>query len=297
MKRRKMNRRKVIKTGSVFFGAISMGGLNTLYNLSGTWKSGARMPILFVGHGSPMNAIEDNSYSRTWRELGSELPLPTAILSVSAHWITQGITKVSVTKIPETIHDFGGFPKQLFNVQYKAPGSPDYAEQTIQLLNKSHAEADLYQGLDHGTWSVLINMYPGANIPVYQLSIDYSKPPEYHFNLMKDLQILRNKGVLVMGSGNIVHNLSRLQMNGMTHDWSIEFDALIKSYLDKRDYLSVVNFQNLGSLAKLAHPTHDHFLPLIYSIGMADKKDTLSYFNEGFDLGSISMRSLILHSS
>ncbi len=271
-----------------------MGGLKNFYNEISGLKNKEKSPLLFVGHGSPMNAIENNSYSRTWKELGASIPVPSAILSVSAHWLTHGITKVTSMPLPKTIHDFGGFPKELFDIQYPAPGAPDFARQTIQLLQNSHAETDLSWGLDHGTWSVLINMYPNANIPVYQLSIDYSKPPEYHFNLMKELQILRNKGVLVMGSGNMVHNLSRLQMDGQPYDWSIEFDTLMKGYIDKGDYQSVVNFQKTGKLAELAHPTFDHFLPLLYTLGLADNKDKVSYFNEGFDLGSISMRSLLL---
>jgi 4,5-DOPA dioxygenase extradiol len=256
--------------------------------------AGSRMPVLFVGHGSPMNALEDNAYSRTWKELGASLPVPSAILSVSAHWLTYGTTKVTAMPWPKTIHDFGGFPRELYEVQYPAPGTPEFAEKTIQLLQNSHAETDQSWGLDHGTWSVLVNMYPDANIPVYQLSIDYNKPPEYHFNLMKDLRILRSRGVLVMGSGNIVHNLSMLKMTGEPFDWSVEFDALIAGNIDKGDYQAVVNFQKSGNLAKLAHPSYDHFLPLLYTLGMADKKDQVRYFNEGFDFGSISMRSILL---
>jgi 4,5-DOPA dioxygenase extradiol len=289
-----MKRREAIKAGSLVMGAISVGGLKGLYNEINSLRNNEKAPVLFIGHGSPMNAIEDNSYSKTWKELGDSLPVPAAVLSVSAHWLSHGVTKVTAMTKPETIHDFGGFPKSLFDIQYPAPGAPEFAVQTIQLLHDSHVEADHGWGLDHGTWSVLVKMFPKANIPVYQLSIDYSKPPEYHFNLMKDLQVLRDKGVLLMGSGNIVHNLSRLQMNSQPYDWSIEFDALIKSYIDKGDYLSVVNFQKSGNLTKLAHPTYDHFLPLLYSLGMADIKDRVSYFNEGIDLGSISMRSLLI---
>ena len=271
-----------------------MGGLKVLGKELNELKKSQKMPLLFVGHGSPMNAIEDNNYSKTWKELGNSLPVPSAILSVSAHWITQGSLKVTAMPWPRTIHDFGGFPKELFEIQYPAPGSPEFVEQTIQLLQNSHAIPDQNWGFDHGTWSVLVNMYPGANIPVYQLSIDYSKPAEYHFNLVNDLRSLRSKGVLVMGSGNIVHNLSMLQMSGKPYDWCLEFDALITGYIDKGDYQSVVNFQKTGNLAKLAHPTYDHFLPLLYTLGMADKEDKASYFNEGFDLGSISMRSVLI---
>jgi 4,5-DOPA dioxygenase extradiol len=289
-----MRRREAIKSGIILSGVISMGNLRNFFKEIDELNNSFKMPLLFVGHGSPMNAIEENRYSRTWKELGESLPVPKAILSVSAHWLTHGTTKVAAMPWPETIHDFGGFPKELFNVQYPASGSPDFAAQTIKLLQNSHVEADLDWGLDHGTWSVLVNMYPQANIPVYQLSIDYSKPPEYHFNLMKELKILRTKGILVMGSGNIVHNLSMLKMSGEVFPWTIEFDALITEYIDKGDYQSVVNFQKSGSLARLAHPTYDHFLPLLYTLGMADKADRVTYFNEGFDMGSISMRSLLL---
>jgi len=278
-------------------GAVYSGGLNSFYRSVDGLKAGDKMPVLFMGHGSPMNAIENNKYSQAWKELGASLPAPAAILSVSAHWLTHGTTKVSVMERPETIHDFGGFPKKLFDMQYPAPGSPGFAEQTIKLLQSSHAEADNSWGLDHGTWSVLVNIYPDADIPVYQLSIDYSKPPEYHFNLMKDLQILRNKGVLIMGSGNIVHNLSQLKVSGEPFDWSVEFDTLMAEYITNRDFMQVINFQNKGSLARLAHPTTDHFLPLLYTLGLTDKNDKLSFFNEGFDLGSISMRSLLFTSN
>ncbi len=290
----KMKRRDAIKNTLLLPGLISMGSISDLYKEINDFKEGKRMPVLFVGHGSPMNAILDNSFTRVWKSLSSELPFPAAILSVSAHWLTHGAVKVTAMPMPPTIHDFGGFPEELLEMQYPAPGSPGFAEQTINLLKSSHAEADYSWGLDHGTWSVLVKMFPKANIPVYQLSIDYSKPPSYHFNLMKELNILRNKGVLVIGSGNIVHNLSQLQTSGIPPDWSIEFDALIKSYLDKRDFQSVVNFLDSGKLARIAHPTYDHFLPLLYSLGIADENDKLDYFNEGFDYGSISMRSVLL---
>jgi len=179
----------------------------------------------------------------------------------------------------------------------KVPESPEFAEQTIKLLQDSHAAPDQGWGLDHGTWSVLVKMFPDAQIPVYQLSIDYSKPPEYHFNLMKELRILRTKGVLMMGSGNMVHNLSMVQTTSKPYDWNIEFDSLMTGYINNADYQSVVNFQKTGKLARLAHPSYDHFLPLLCTLGMADKSDQVTYFNEGFELGSLSMRSLILTGS
>ena len=288
-----MNRREAIRSGLLISGAMSVSGLKNLYGELGNLGKSPVMPVIFVGHGSPMNAIEENKYSSTWKEIGTTLPRPAAVLSVSAHWITNGVTKVNTGRKPQTIHDFGGFPKKLYEVQYPAPGSPEFADQTIQLLKNSHAEPDTDWGLDHGTWSVLVNMYPKADIPVFQLSIDYSKPPEYHYNLMNDLRELRNRGVLIMGSGNMVHNLSMLSWEGKPFDWCIEFDSLISGYIDKGDFQSVVRFRDTGNLAKLAHPSYDHFLPLIYTLGVADAKDRIHYFNEGFDLGSISMRSLL----
>lgn len=252
------------------------------------------MPLLFVGHGNPMNAILDNDYSRTWRELGRNLPAPKAILSISAHWLTRGGTKVTSTSTPETIHDFGGFPQQLFDQQYPAPGAPDFARQTIELVQKTHIEADQSWGLDHGTWSVLLPMLPEATIPVYQLSIDYSKPPRYHFELARELKKLREKGVLIMGSGNLVHNLRLMANTDQPYDWTVEFDAKMTAAIDERDFDRVVDFQNLGQLATLAHPTYDHFLPLLYTLGVVDEKDEIAYFNDSFDLGSVSMRSLLV---
>lgn len=299
-----MNRRELIKSGSIMLGAVSMAGLQELYNELSSLTAGNRMPALFVGHGSPMNAIEDNQYSTAWKRIGESLPVPSAILSVSAHWITRGVTKVSTTPNPSTIHDFMGFPKELFDMVYPAPGPGDMGQFTLELLRKSHslssdnasAHADTQRGLDHGTWSVLAKMYPKADIPVYQLSIDYNKPPVYHFNLARQLESLRNKGVLIMGSGNIVHNLSLLRTDGKTYDWSLEFDSMVKTYIDKGDFIKVAEFQDLGELARLAHPTYDHFLPLIYVLGLAGTKEKVRYFNEGFDLGSISMRSLVISS-
>lgn len=271
-----------------------MVSLQNFYNESENRKNSPVMPVIFVGHGSPMNAIESNTFSENWKKLGESLQKPLAILSVSAHWLTSGSTKVTAMKKPPTIHDFGGFPRELYQMEYPAPGSPEFAEQTISLLRESHTFADHSWGLDHGTWSVLVNLFPEANVPVYQLSIDYSKAPEYHFELVKALRILRSKGVLLMGSGNIVHNLSRLSMNGESPSWSLEFDERVKKYIDQGDFRSVVDFLSWGNISKLAHPSHDHFLPLLYSLGMASPTDEVKYFNEGFDLGSISMRSLIL---
>ncbi len=258
------------------------------------FKPTDKTPALFIGHGSPMNAIEDNQYQKSWEELGKKLPKPKAILSISAHWITQGTTKVTAMATPRTIHDFGGFPNELYKQQYPAPGSPDFANKTIDLVNNPKIIADSEWGLDHGTWSVLLPMLPDANIPVYQLSIDYSKPPQFHYDLALQLKSLRDKGVLILGSGNIVHNLGALNLSNKTYDWALEFDSTIKSYIDSTNHQGVVDFQKLGSVATMAHPSYDHFLPLLYILALQEKNESVNYFNESFDLGSISMRSLVI---
>ncbi len=251
-----------------------------------------RMPLLFIGHGSPMNAIEDNVYRRKWVELGRQLPCPQAILCISAHWLTSG-THVTAMENPRTIHDFGGFPKELYQQRYGAPGSPELAEDLLQMDKGKLIKPDLDWGLDHGTWSVLKPMFPLADIPVVQLSIDYSKPPEFHFELARQLGKLREKGVLVVGSGNIVHNLGQLRFDGKIPDWAEEFDNQITKWIESGNDASIVDFLKLGSLAKMAHPSYDHFLPLLYTLGMKSENELPTFFNTGFQMGSISMRSVI----
>jgi 4,5-DOPA dioxygenase extradiol len=263
---------------------------NAFSNLAST----PRMPALFVGHGNPMNAITDNAYSRTWRRMGEELPVPKAILCVSAHWMTRGATLVHIGRNPKTIHDFGGFPPELFAQQYRAPGAPDFAQATIDLLEESHAQGDDRWGLDHGAWSVLIQMFPKADIPVYQLSLDLSKGLADHFRLAAELKALREKGVLIIGSGNVVHNLRALSMDGRTPDWSAEFDTYMADAIANRDIGKVLDITSLGRIAQLAHPSIEHFLPILYPLAVMGDEEKVSFFNEGFDLGSISMRSFML---
>lgn len=251
------------------------------------------MPFIFVGHGNPMNAILDNEFSREWARVGSELPRPTAILCISAHWLTPGSTQVTAMDLPETIHDFGGFPQDLFDMQYPAPGAPDYAQKTIELIRKTEVIEDYRWGIDHGTWSVLVKMFPDADIPVYQLSMDYSREPQYHYDLARELAELRNHGVLIIGSGNLVHNLGMLGSGGTSPDWALEFDELMKDHIDRGNHKGVIDFLKLGPVAKMAHPTHEHFLPLLYSLGLRTDRDELTYFNDSFDFGSISMRSVL----
>lgn len=252
--------------------------------------SDEKMPVLFIGHGSPMNAIERNEYHNSWIELGQKLPKPKAILTISAHWLTRD-TRVTAMERPKTIHDFGGFPKELFAQQYPAPGAPDFAELTKKMITKASVQSDFDWGLDHGTWSFLLPMYPQADIPVYQLSLDYYKPMQYHYDLAKELLGLRKKGVMVIGSGNIVHNLQMLDVSGQTYDWAIEFDQRMKEFILDGNHDGIINYEKLGSISKLAVPTYEHYLPLIYSIALQEKNDHILFFNEKTDMGSVSMRS------
>ncbi|MDO6965437.1 4,5-DOPA-extradiol-dioxygenase [Rhizobium alvei] len=266
----------------------------SLSNAFASLPNTPRMPALFVGHGSPMNAIIDNEYSRSWRQMGEELPTPKAILVISAHWMTRGATLVHIGSNPKTIHDFGGFPPELFAQQYNAPGAPDFAQATIELLEESHAHSDERWGLDHGAWSVLIQMFPKADIPVYQLSLDLSKGLADHFRLAQELKALREKGVLIIGSGNIVHNLRALSFDGQKFDWAVEFDAYMADAIGNKDIGKVLDAGSLGRTAALAHPTVEHFLPILYPLAVMDEKEKVSFFNDTIDLGSISMRSFVL---
>jgi 4,5-DOPA dioxygenase extradiol len=252
-----------------------------------------RMPTLFVGHGSPMNAITDNEYSRAWRKLGDSLPRPSAILCVSAHWMTRGTTFVHVGKHPETIHDFGGFPPELFAQQYPAPGAPEVAQAAIDLVRSSHLKGDTKWGLDHGAWSVLIKMFPNADIPVFQLSLDLTKAPSAHFELARELKPLRERGVLIIGSGNLVHNLRSLAPGASAYDWAQEFDARAAQAIDNRDFEALAQPASLGQTLRLAHPTPEHYLPVLFPLGVVDAKDELAFFNASIDMGSISMRGFV----
>ncbi|MDO9358825.1 MAG: 4,5-DOPA dioxygenase extradiol [Polaromonas sp.] len=272
-------------------------------DLLGSLKKTDRMPVMFIGHGSPMNAIGDNEYRRSWQALGSEFggkhPPPQLILCISAHWLTQGWWLTAMEQ-PKTIHDFGGFPQELFDQQYPAPGAPAAARGISQLV-RQRASAPLgldehEWGLDHGTWSVLKPMFPDATIPVVQLSMDYSRAPEEHYALAKQLKALRERGVLIVGSGNIVHNLRQAQRGAagnQAYDWALEFDQTTGGYLQQGQLDSLQNFLKLGSLAKMAHPTHEHYLPLLYAAGAVDASEPPRFFNTSFQLGSISMRSVV----
>jgi len=253
--------------------------------------SDKKMPALFVGHGSPMNAIEDNEFSRAWEEEGKALPKPNAILCISAHWETAG-TLVTAMEQPKTIHDFGGFPRALYEKTYPAPGSPELARLSQELVQKTQVRFDRTWGLDHGTWSVLCRMFPKANIPVVQLSLDRTQGPAFHYALGKELRALRNKGVLIVGSGNLVHNLSLVAFQDTGYDWAIGFDETVKQLILSGDHDSLIHYQNLGQAARLSIPTNEHYLPLLYILALQDEQEEIHFFAERVTLGSISMRSL-----
>jgi len=254
------------------------------------------MPVLFLGHGSPMNAIEENQFVAGFRNIAKTLPEPNAILCISAHWFTKG-TKVTAMEMPRTIHDFGGFPRELFEVQYPAPGSPDLAVETKELLLPTEVELDREWGLDHGAWSVIKHLYPDANIPVIQLSIDYSKPTQFHFDLAKKLSDLRKKGILIIGSGNIVHNLRLVDFYNFDkenygYDWAVEAREKVNEFLLDENFQALIDYEKLGKALQLAIPTPEHYLPLIYTLGLKEKQEELSLFNDKLLGGSLSMTSV-----
>ncbi|MEO7174172.1 MAG: 4,5-DOPA dioxygenase extradiol [Saprospiraceae bacterium] len=288
-----MKRRKFVQSAAIMAASIPMTmRLNQFGNLD-TLGSSDKMPVLFIGHGNPMNALYDNAFTRHLTDLGTKMEKPKAILVVSAHWLTHG-TYVSTSPTPKTIHDFGGFPEELFQLQYPAKGSPEFAEQTITQLSSIQVHADHEMGLDHGAWTVLRHMYPMADVPVYQLSIDYDKPAEFHFQLGKQLAALRTKGVLIIGSGNLVHNLGRVKWEDslIPYDWAQEFDQNAKRIIDNRTFDELINYQQMGEAAKLSVPTPDHYYPLMYSLGLVESKDEITHTYEGMEMGSISMRCL-----
>ena len=270
--------------------------LNDLENITHQFKNTQKMPVLFLGHGSPMNAIEENQFVQGFRDVSKEIPKPTAILCVSAHWFTKG-TFVTAMEMPRTIHDFYGFPEELFAVDYPAPGSPYLAELTTELLAPTTVEENHNWGLDHGAWSVIKHLYPNADIPVIQLSIDYTKPPQYHFDLAKRLQKLREKGVLIIGSGNIIHNLRMVDFRnintvGYGYDWAHEAREKSNNWLLDGDFKQLIDYEKQGSFMHAAVPTPDHYLPLIYSLGLKEKSEELSLFNDELIGGSLSMTSV-----
>ncbi|MBG6234853.1 4,5-DOPA dioxygenase extradiol [Pedobacter sp. CAN_A7] len=272
-----------------------MSDLSTIKNLSATLQEQETlMPVFFIGHGSPMNGIEDNVFSREWAAVANDIPQPKAVIVVSAHWFTRG-TFVTAMDFPQTIHDFGGFPQDLFDVQYPAPGDPQLAAETVALVKGTPVGLDHDWGLDHGAWTVVRHMYPLANIPVLQLSMDYTKSPADHYALAKELYSLRKKGVLIMGSGNMVHNLRMMDwsmINGGGFDWALDINERFKTSILSSEHDDLIHFDRLGQAAKLAIPTPEHYLPLLYTLALKNDQDQVTLFNDKAVAGSLTMTSV-----
>ncbi|MBK6966112.1 MAG: 4,5-DOPA dioxygenase extradiol [Bacteroidales bacterium] len=270
--------------------AMKINALSKIVSEFGPTKP---MPVLFLGHGSPMNAIELNEFSKGWRTVGKSLPVPNAVLCISAHWETKG-TFVTAMQKPRTIHDFGGFPQELFDVQYPAPGSPELALEAQRQLKMTEAGLDESWGLDHGAWSVIKHLYPEANIPVIQLSLDYSKSPQYHYDLAGELAELRKKGILIVGSGNMVHNLRTIDWRNPDSgfDWAVEADTKMREWIAAGNHQALIDYEKGGKAFSMSIPTPEHYLPLLYTLGLQGKNEEVSVFNAKTIMGSISMTSV-----
>lgn len=263
-------------------------------------RPSSRMPVVYLGHGSPMNVIEDNAFRRGWQALGAEFgvrwPRPQLILCISAHWLTEGWWLTAMDR-PRTIHDFGGFPRELFEQQYPVRGAPAAAREITQAISSPPIGLDEGEwGLDHGAWGVLKPMFPEAEIPVLQLSMDYSRQPREHLALGRQLAFLRDQGVLIVGSGNIVHNLRTMRRDlgpDQAYDWAVAFDGAIAAHIERGEFDSLAGFQAMGSIAQLSQPTHEHYLPLLYAAGAASPGEPVRFFNASWQAGSISMRSVV----
>jgi len=291
-----MNRRSFLGSAILFPLAVKAMNNNEISQLMTFGENTPRMPVLFVGHGSPMNAIEENEFVEGWRNLGKTIPRPKAILVVSAHWETKG-TYVTTVQKPQTIHDFGGFPKALYDVQYPAPGSPELANETKRIITKTTVVLDEKWGLDHGAWSVIRRIYPEADVPVIEMSMDYSQGPQYHYELGKQLAALRNKGVLIIGSGNMVHNLRMVAWDKMNEpeygfDWAIQANNKFKQLIESGNHKELINYTSLGREVQLAVPTPDHYLPLLYALALKEENEAVSFFNDKPVMGSLTMTSV-----
>ncbi len=291
-----MDRKSFLKSLVTAPLAMSNLDLETLDKVSRSFSNTPRMPVLFLGHGSPMNAIEENEFVEGFRLVSQRIAKPNAILCISAHWLTRG-TKVTAMTMPRTIHDFGGFPEALFQVQYPAKGDLELAKLTQTLLSPTDVGLDESWGLDHGAWSVLKHLYPNADIPVIQMSIDYSQSARYHYELAKRLQSLREKGILIVGSGNMIHNLNlvdfaNLHKDNYGYDWAIEARATMNSWLKEGNHEPFLNMERQSKALNLAIPTPDHFFPLLYTLGLQTKDEPLSLFNDKLLGGSLSMTSV-----
>ena len=295
-----MKRKDFLKLLALFPLSGKAMKLNELNKLTSEFGFTKIMPVLFIGHGNPMNAITDNEFAKGWKKIAENLPKPKAILCISAHWETNG-TYVTAMKNPNTIHDFGGFPRELFEATYQAPGSPEIAQETKKTIKKTTIGLDEKWGLDHGTWSILKPMYPEADIPVLQLSLDYNKPIQYHYELAKELAELRNKGVLIIGSGNMVHNLGLVRANSMADldkefgfDWAHEMNAIFKTKILEKNHQALINYELLSKSAKLAIPTREHYLPLIYTLALQEQNESAEFFNDKAVAGSLTMTSVLI---
>ncbi|HPR00254.1 MAG TPA: 4,5-DOPA dioxygenase extradiol [Saprospiraceae bacterium] len=294
-----MDRRHLLKSLSLTLTGGVMN-LNALNHLTAHFENTEVMPLLFLGHGSPMNAIEDNTFTRGFKEVSNRIEKPRAILCVSAHWETRGTYITAMTK-PPTIHDFGGFPAALYQVQYPAPGSPELAKETQALVDKTEIQLTDDWGLDHGAWSVIKHLYPDADVPVVEMSIDFTKSPQYHFELGQALAALRKKGVLIIGSGNLVHNLrmvawDQLDTPGYAYDWAEEARTKMNDWILSGNHGPLIDYHHQGRAMQLAIPTPDHFLPLLYVLGLRTTRDDVSLFNDQPLGGSLSMTSVLFSS-
>jgi len=291
-----MNRRQFTKTMALLPLAGTMTKLNDLNKMSAALKNTDKMPALFLGHGSPMNAIEENEFVAGFRKAALEIPKPNAILCISAHWETRG-TAVTVMDKPKTIHDFTGFPPALYEVQYPAPGSPDLARETKDLVKKTDVQLDEAWGLDHGAWSVIRHLYPKADVPVIQMSLDRYQPAQYHYDLAKEIASLRDKGVLIIGSGNMVHNLGllawdKLNQEGFAFDWAKDASEKMKNFILGGNHDQLIKYKEQGRAFNLAIPTAEHYLPLLYVLALKNEKDNVSLFNDKAVAGSLTMTSV-----
>jgi|WetSurMetagenome_2_1015567.scaffolds.fasta_scaffold79697_2 4,5-DOPA dioxygenase extradiol len=270
--------------------------MREINNINPESGSSSQMPVFFLGHGSPMNAIEENEFTESFRNIGKEIPRPGAIVCISAHWETRG-TRVTAMEHPRTIHDFGGFPRKLYEVQYPAPGNPELAREITGSILNGEIKADYEWGLDHGTWSVMKHLYPDAEIPVIQISLDYNKTPQQHYELAKELSWLRKKGVLVIGSGNMVHNLRLVAWDKLNnpeygYDWAYEAVTKMKQFILGGDNTSLINYRDQGKAFDLAIPSPDHFLPLLYVLALRVNDEKITFFNDKVVGGSLAMASL-----
>jgi 4,5-DOPA dioxygenase extradiol len=285
-----LTRRDFVK--SLAIGGLAFGLPLKPKKVIGDLRMSKSMPVLFVGHGSPMNAIEKSRFAETWGKIGETLPKPSAILCISAHWETDE-ARVTTSEHPETIYDFWGFPKELYEVTYPAPGSPGLARSVVEMFQKGQMTPDPSRGFDHGCWAVLVRMFPEADIPVIQLSLNQSLSPQAQYNLASKLSPLRQRGALIIGSGNIVHNLGIRKASGAEpYDWAVEFYSQAKEFIEKGDHKSLIEYERLGRAARLSIPTNEHYLPLLYALALQKPGDSIHFFNEEIVSGSISMMGL-----